>query len=114
MDWCVETSGRANHRPVAKVIGDLRRTVRAGEHVVLDASTSTDPDGDRLSYEWFHYREPGTFDGRLNLSNADSARTSLTAPTVSRPCTAHIILTVRDNGTPGLCSYRRIILSLLN
>ncbi|MHC4566689.1 MAG: hypothetical protein ACYTE3_13145 [Planctomycetota bacterium] len=24
-----------------------------------------------------------------------------------------MILTVRDNGTPGLCSYQRIILNLL-
>ncbi|MHC4166344.1 MAG: DUF1593 domain-containing protein [Planctomycetota bacterium] len=113
MDWCVKAPGRANHCPVAKITGDLHRSVRAGEHVVLDASTSTDPDGDQLSYEWFHYREPGTFDGSLDLSNADSARMTLTPTTVSKPCTAHIILTVRDNGTPGLCSYQRIILNLL-
>jgi hypothetical protein len=113
MDWCVEAPGQANHRPVARIAGDLPRSVSAGEQVVLDASTSADPDGDRLSYEWFHYREPGTFDGSLDLSNADSARMTLTPPTVSKPCTAHIILTVRDNGTPALCGYQRIILNLL-
>lgn len=113
MDWCLKTPAQANHRPIAKVTGDLRRTVRVGEHVVLDASASTDPDGDRLSFEWFHYPEPGSFDGRLLLRNADSARTYLAAPAVSKSCTAHIILTVRDSGTPSLCSYQRIILDLL-
>jgi len=114
MDWCIETPKQANHNPVAKVVGDLRRSVRPGEHVVLDASASVDPDGDKLSYEWFHYPEAGTFEGDLDLGNAGSARLSLTVPAVSHPCTAHIILTVRDNGTPPLCSYQRVILNLMN
>ncbi len=112
MDWCIEAPAQANHRPVAKVRGDLRCSVRAGEQVVLDASASTDPDGDRLSYEWSHYPEPGTFAGPLSLGPRDSARVNFTAPTVSKPCAAHTILTVRDNGTPSLCSYQRIILDI--
>ena len=113
MDWCVMTPNQANHRPVAKVKGALQRSVRAGEHVVLDASASTDPDGDRLSYEWLHYPEPGSFAGQLPLKDAYSAQAGLTVSSVSKSCTAHIILTVRDDGAPSLCSYRRIILNIL-
>jgi len=112
MDWCLRALNQANHQPVAKVKGAIQRSVGAGEHVVLDASASTDPDGDQLSYEWFHYSEPGTLADHLRLNDADSARVSLTVPPVSKDCTAHIILTVRDSGTPSLCSYQRIVLEI--
>ena len=112
MDWCTMDFDRANHPPVAGVAGPLRRSIRAGDRIVLDASSSSDPDGDELSYEWFHYPEPGSFDGRLELTNADSDRVSLAAPSVSRDCTAHIILVVSDNGTPNLFGYKRIVLNI--
>jgi hypothetical protein len=112
MDWCFKTFDQANHQPVAKIIGQFQRSVRTGDTIVLDASISTDPDGDQLSYEWFHYSEPGSFDGHFHLGNVDSPRVRFTIPNVAKPCTAHIILTVRDDGTPELCSYQRIILSI--
>lgn len=112
MDWCSMGFDQTNHPPVARVDGAIQMSVRAGDRIVLDASISTDPDGDQLSYEWFHYPEPGSFDGRLHLANADSDRATLTGPIVSRECTAHVILVVTDNGTPNLCDYRRIILNI--
>lgn len=112
MDWCLRTPNQSNHQPVAKVKGMLQRSARAGEYVILDASASTDPDGDQLSYEWFHYREPGSFAGHLHISHSDTARVSFKVPPVSKSCVAHIILTVRDDGIPSLCSYRRIILNI--
>jgi hypothetical protein len=112
MDWCVKTFDQANHQPVAKIKGQLQRSVRTGEHIVLDASISTDPDGNQLSYEWFHYYDPGSFDGHFHLDDVDSAQVRFTIPNVSKSCTVHIILTVRDDGKPSLCSYQRIILSI--
>ena len=111
MDWCVKTFGQAN-QPVAKIKGQLHHSVRTGDHIVLDASISTDPDGNQLSYEWFHYPEPGSFDGHFHLGDVDLARVRFTIPNVSKSCKAHIILIVRDDGTPSLCSYQRIILSI--
>lgn len=69
MQWSVTNYGNAtttsgeglNHQPYAVVngsCGTLQVPYTLGASVVLDASESWDPDGDSLSFEWFHYREP--------------------------------------------------------
>lgn len=52
--------GSNSHHPVVVVngsCGTLELPYVFGESVVLDASESWDPDGDELSFDWFHYRE---------------------------------------------------------
>lgn len=70
MQWSVAVNGNnteggskgPNHQPYAIVNGScdtLQIPYTLGESVVLDASESWDPDeGDLLSFDWFHYREP--------------------------------------------------------
>lgn len=64
MQWSVEPDyAQNNHHPVA-VVNDtcsfepLELHYTLGESVVLDASASYDPDGDDISFDWFHYRDP--------------------------------------------------------
>lgn len=113
LDWCVNDFPHANHPPVARVKGDLRRTARAGETVRLDASASTDPDGQPLRFEWIHYPEVGTYRGQpLEIANAASAQASFIAPPVDADRTVHVVLTVTDEGTPPLTRYQRVIVTL--
>lgn len=64
MQWTVAPrngTGSTNRQPVAVVNGScatLEIPYVLGESVVLDASESWDPDGDDVSFDWFHYREP--------------------------------------------------------
>lgn len=65
MQWTVNpsnsTSAGSNHQPVAVVNGScetLQIPYSLGSSVILDASQSWDPDGDELSFDWFHYRDP--------------------------------------------------------
>jgi hypothetical protein len=108
MDWCVKPHAEANHPPVAKLGHGEVLEARAGEVVRLKATGSTDPDGDRLSYEWMNYPEAGTYRDRLEITDSGKEEARLTAPRVEGPQEAHVILKVRDDGSPPLTRYRRV------
>jgi len=113
MDWCTKSFQEANHSPVAVLSHAEELTVKSGEGFELDASNSTDPDGDNLSFLWFSYPEAGTCKN-LNISGAENAhKLYQVAPTVEKPETAHLILKVTDKGNPALSSYKRIIVTIL-
>jgi hypothetical protein len=134
MDWTIKPFAEANHNPVVVVNGQSGTApifieAVVGQPVVLDASRSHDPDGQTLRYSWFHYSEAGSGDGRglasINMAGAESSKTTVTATAVCRPMwiqipgaqcpsqgVAHIILSVTDNGSPSLTSYRRIVLEV--
>ncbi len=129
MTWTIADFAHANHNPIAVVngkggTGPLEMDVTAGQSIALDASQSSDPDGQALTFHWFHYAEAGSADGRLaalTLTGAQTARVSVHADAPCQtawlplvPCkgsgTAHVILAVTDSGSPQLTSYRRVIL----
>lgn len=112
MDWTQASYANANHNPVAQINVPNQITVSAGQSVSIDASNSWDPDGDPLSYEWFQYREAGTYPNSVTLANANAARVRFQAPNVSSPQTIHLILKLRDNGAPNLFDYQRVIVTV--
>jgi hypothetical protein len=112
MDWCVAASfAEANHPPVARVAGGLARTVSPGETVQLDASSSTDPDGDKLVFKWWQYHEAGSVEARVDIATANTAAASFVVPNEPGK-QLHLILEVTDDGAPSLTSYQRVIVSI--
>ena len=145
MDWTHKPYRQANHPPVARLArwegasgvdgadgrGVVELELAAGASVALDAGGSSDPDGDRLDYNWFLYGEAGgppagsaRSAGRVGMADvrvvADGARATLRAVATCRPSwldvapcpatgTAHVILAVTDNGQPALTTYRRVV-----
>jgi hypothetical protein len=113
MDWTTKDWADANHPPVAVLGHAAALTVKSGQHFQLDASGSTDPDGDSLSFYWFPYPEAGTYKGAVPINGAQNlARIPLVAPKVEQAATVHFIVKVTDRGRPALTRYQRVIVTI--
>jgi hypothetical protein len=76
-------------------------------------SYPTDPDGDKLSYSWWQYREPGTYKGEVSIRDADRTVASVQIPSDAKGGdTIHLIAEVTDAGKPALTRYARVIVTV--
>jgi hypothetical protein len=118
MDWCVNPPENANHNPVAAFRDDsgdsiIRLTAKPGEILSLDASASSDPDGDEINTLWWIYSEAGTYEGDLDIHHPDHATTNLAIPEDAICREIHVILEViDDNAIVPMYDYRRIVISV--
>jgi hypothetical protein len=115
-DWCVKPARQANHAPAASINGQASReivklTAEPGAEVALDATGSTDPDGNRLAYRWYVYREAGTYGGEVAIENDTASRATLRMPADASAKTVHVILEVTDDGSPPLTAFRRVVIT---
>jgi len=114
MDWCTKSYEEANHPPVPALNHSEEITVKSGEGFGLDASGTTDPDGDNLSYLWFNYPEVGSYKKIIKIESAENARgVWIKAPIVEKNETAHFILKITDKGQPQLSRYKRVIVNII-
>jgi hypothetical protein len=83
-------------------------SINEGSQVTLDGSTSTDPDGHALSYQWSQVSGPS-----VTLSTATSANSGFTAPQVSSDSTVVIQLTIsqgsRSTSTQTSITVKNIV-----
>ncbi len=118
MDWSMtDDYASVNHHPFAVVNGDSTRDVlevsaAPGSNVNLSALGSSDPDGDSLIYRWSFYKEPGTPIRSLKISNSSTATPTVEIPENTENAKFHIILALRDTGSPNLYAYRRVIINV--
>ena len=112
LKWCMATNFKdANHPPVARVKGGLKRDVKAGETVKL-AATATDPDGNKLTCKWWQYTDAGSATNTMTIANSNSlGKASFVVPNEPGK-QIQIILEVTDNGTPPLVGYQRVICNI--
>lgn len=128
---------KANHHPVVALHDDfspepLQIEAEAGSLLTFDASKSYDPDGDRLSFRWFQYDEPSidvwsahkwTAKVEIKTLNSEGSKVEIQLPSADKACVEfktwrplkrgqvlHVILEVKDNGTPQLTTYRRVLI----
>jgi len=115
MDWCTKSYKEANHPPVPALGHPDHITVESGEIFILDASGTTDPDGDNLSYLWFQYPEVGSYKKTIRFDLAENLYKIfyIKAPVVEKNETVHFILKVTDKGKPPLTRYKRVTVNIL-
>ena len=113
MQWADE--GRGNHNPLViinrqKGLQPVRLKAKAGKTILLDASKSSDPDGDMLSFYWWQQLEIGT--SKVIITQADQPKTTIQIPADADKGELHLICEVHDDGPFRLPAYRRIIISI--
>lgn len=113
LDWCVKSFEQANHPPLPVLGSPEEITVKSGQGIALDASGSSDPDGDNLSFLWFSYPEAGSYKKPVITTAENSHNLYVAAPRLEKKETAHIILKVTDKGNPRLSGYKRVIVTIL-
>jgi hypothetical protein len=112
MDWCVQPRDGANHPPVVKLAGESRMVAKPGDTVTLDASPSTDPDGDALDFAWIPYPEATGFPYASKMASLETSTLRFVVPDVDAACDAHWVVAVTDRGEPPLTRYARVILTI--
>ncbi len=113
MDWASTPNYEdANHPPSVVIHGELNRSVKGTEEIILDATGTSDPDGNNLSFYWFHYREAGSYEGTVIIEDPTSLKTSMSFKDPNKKGIIHIILQVKDDGNPCLFRYARIIINV--
>lgn len=145
MRWTLSKEiSSANHAPVV-VVNDssagpepLLLEAEAGSDIILDASKTYDPDGDDLTFTWYHYKDVtatqwwvdaevaavefasideqsvGTVVRARIPPAARCAVDMFTGKAQERGQTLHLILEVTDNGEPSMTTYKRVVVQTLN
>jgi hypothetical protein len=113
MDWA--HTGAGNRNPIVIIDNDTSYDIltikpQIGTRVTLDATNSYDPDNNDLTFKWWVMAAAGTYPQSISIANAFSNSCSIDIPVNSVENSIHIICEVKDNGTPNLTSYRRIII----
>jgi hypothetical protein len=109
--WTTNGFSQANHQPVPSVASrDL--VVPAGQRVQLNGS-AVDPDGNQVAFNWYQYREAGTYPGSVALENATTRTPSFVVPANARAGeTIHVVMAVTDQATPPLTRYQQVIVTV--
>ena len=116
-DWCISSDySKSNHRPTVKVREGIDLTAKPGERIKLHAD-ATDPDGDRLDYNWWQYYEADTYsgseDGEISMVGKESDTMSFVVPEDAQDGdTIHMVITVKDDGAHNMTHYQRVIVKV--
>lgn len=109
-DWCMESYENANHTPTVSLKHANVLKVEAGKKVTLKGKAS-DPDGDKLSYSWWQYKEVGSYKGDVSILKPTKCKTKVQVPVdLKKGETIHLILEVSDSHLHSMTRYQRVVL----
>ena len=112
-DWTVQSYEEANHPPEVELAHARDLTAEPGDTVQLSAEGTQDPDGDELDYQWWQYPDADSYSGTIDVQDAGSQEASFTVPADAETGdTIHVICEVRDDGSPQLTRYQRVVVTV--
>lgn len=117
LDFSIKDPKEVNHEPIIVLDGENSIDIseiesEPGSTITLDASESYDPDGDKISYNWFFYPEASS---TVNLPvigdpSADKIEVNISKSLAGE--TLHLVLEVEDTGSPSLKWYKRMVIKV--
>jgi len=113
-DWCVKDFASANHHPIVQLKNTpLEIKAKAGSKLKLNASKTIDPDGDKLTFKWWVYKDASAYSDDYQI-DSNKKNCKLIVPKNAQPGdNIHIICEVTDNGFPALTRYKRVIINVV-
>jgi hypothetical protein len=117
MRWCLLPFEEANHNPLVIVNGNNEKlpmeiNAKVGDKLVFDASQSSDPDGNELSFNWFFYDEISQTERMEIRTQSGGRKCTIEIPKGPDAREIHLVLEITDNGFPSLTSYKRMVIHL--
>ena len=104
-------SAKGELKPRLVVCTDIAPAdVEPGDTLALDASASTDPDGDTLNFHWWQQPEIGS--AMVSIEGDEKSVATIHIPADAAGGSIHLICEIHDEGPFHLVAYRRIILSI--
>jgi hypothetical protein len=116
--WASQSLTEANHRANISINGaqsfePLFITAKAGESIKLDATATSDPDGDELKFSWSDYPEAGTYNHILTrIRSKGDGKCTVEIPGDVAGKSIHIILAVTDKREVPMTAYKRIVINV--
>jgi hypothetical protein len=111
-DWCIKPYKEANHAPKILLEGGNIRKAKPGETIHIKASAK-DPDGNKVAFTFWQYVEAGNSPEKVKIESGQNSTASITlSQNAKTGDTFHIIIEGKDNGSPELIRYQRVILEI--
>jgi hypothetical protein len=116
LQYSIKNPEEVNHEPIAVINGDasnkiIKIAAKPNKEIKLDASGSKDPDGNKISYRWFYYKEASDYPGEFSIQDPSLPVQTLILPKDLEDRKIHIVLEIKDDASLELVSYKRVILS---
>ena len=105
------TVTKNNNLPAANIVGPPGGRLAVGEQAALDGTTSSDPEGDKLTYKWRKLEPRGNKPGDVELANADQERAAVKGVT---PGPVRIELVVNDGTADSDPAYLDLVVARPN
>lgn len=117
LDYSLKNPDEVNHEPIPMINGKNNNEIEvlqisSGSTIQLDASESFDPDGNKIGYNWFFYKEASTIKELPLIRDPSAEEIKIKIPEVVNDGSIHLILEVKDSASTSLKSYKRIIFEI--